>query len=373
MPDTPAGPATPWQPAAIIDWLITDGRFADDLDALVYRLGARLLAGGAPVWRVRLSLRTIHPLITSVTSIWERDSAAIQHVASPHGIEGRAGYAGSPLLTIVETRSPFRKRLVEGLSGGGLSGGGLSGDDHQVLHDLRARGATDYYGLPVRLTAERFATLVFVTDAPAGFSDADLAAFDRIAVALGPIVEVFRLGQLSLAVAEAYLGKRTGRRVLEGRIVRGDVERLDAAILMSDIRDWTGLNDRVPAETAIDLANRCFDLLAEAVDAHGGEILKFVGDGVLAVFPAGDDDPGAGGDDPGAAGESDLRAEDETDPRVADPAWPTPAAGRSPRRATRCGPPTGRTCRPTYGSASASTAARFSMATSAPRPASTSR
>lgn len=297
-----------WEAGPVIRWLVEEGRFSSDLDELVVMLGNRLLAAGAPVWRLRLSVRTLHPLIAAVTSVWEKDRETVQWIESPHGLEGRAGHKGSPLEIIATSRSPFRKRLSDGLSVA----------DHNVLHELRARGATDYFGLPMRLADEHYPILVLVTDAREGFSDRDIEGFTEVASFLAPVVEVFRQRRLSLAVAEAYLGRRTGRRVLEGQITRGHVEKINAAILISDIRDWTGLNDRLPAETAVELANRCFDVLADAVEANGGEILKFVGDGLLAIFPTSDDDESAGTvcENALAAARTALGAVEQSDPPV---------------------------------------------------------
>jgi len=271
---TPAHTPRDWDPRPIIGWLLEDGRFAADTGDLVRRLGGRLLAGGAPVWRLRLSMRTLHPLTAGVTSIWERDGDSTTELESPHGLEGRSGYIGSPLDIINRTGASFRKRLADP----------LSGTDHSVLHDLKARGGTDYFGIPMTFSSGAAAILLLTTDAADGFSDADIDRFAEIASALAPIVEVFHLRLVSLAVAEAYLGPRTGRRVLDGRITRGHIEKIDAAILFSDIRDWTGLNNRLGAQDALALANRYFDVIADAVEAHEGEILKFIGDGVLAIF-----------------------------------------------------------------------------------------
>ena len=268
----------PWDPAPIIAWLLDEGRFLANVDELVSELGDRLLSAGAPVWRVRLSMRTLHPLVTAVSSVWERDSETTLSLQSPHGMEGRAGYVGSPLEIIARTGKAYRKRLEDA----------LDDTDHNVLHDLRSRGGTDYFGLPMRFTRGANALAVFNSDTPGGFSGGDIDGFTETATILAPIVEVFNSRSVSLAVAEAYLGPRTGQRVLEGQITRGDIEKIDAAILVSDIRDWTGLNNRVAAETALALANRYFEIIAEAVEAHGGEILKFIGDGVLAVFPTED-------------------------------------------------------------------------------------
>lgn len=271
-----------WESGPIIDWMVGEGRFLADSDELVRQLGIRMLAAGAPLWRLRLSMRTLHPLITAITSVWERDDGSATHIEVPHGLEGRPGYLGSPLEIIARTGTTFRKQLtIE-----------LSDADHSVLHELKARGGTDYLGIPLKFSDGTSATLVVATDAASGFSDPDIERVAEIASFLAPIVEVFSSRRVSLAVAEAYLGSRTGRRVLEGRITRGDIETIDAAILVSDIRDWTGLNNRLPAETALALANSYFEVIAEAVESNNGEILKFIGDGVLAIFPTDDDSSG---------------------------------------------------------------------------------
>ena len=241
-------------------------------------LGARMEAAGAPVWRLRVGIRTLHPLITAATSLWERGGDAASISESLHGLESLPEYQGSPLTIISTTRAPFRKALE----------GPLDDGDHEVLHELKARGGTDYFGLPLEFSNGAFAILVVTTDRAGGFSDHDIAGFTRVAAFLAPVVEVISARMVATAVADAYLGPRTGRRVLDGRITRGDVETIDAAVFVSDIRDWTGINNRLGAVDALALANRYFELIAEAVEARGGEILKFMGDGVLAVFPSED-------------------------------------------------------------------------------------
>ncbi len=279
MPDPPNKTAAlEWECQSITQWLLDEGRFSADLNELVSRLGDQMLAAGAPLWRLRLSMRTLHPLITAVTSIWERDGGAPQQIESTHGLEGRSGYIGSPLEVMERTRQIFRKKL----------GATLSERDHRVLHELKARGGTDYLGIPIRFTGDEYGILVFTTDAADGFSERDVERFVEVASLLAPIAEVFRTQRVSLAIAEAYLGPRAGQRVLDGRITRGDIETIDAAILLSDIRDWTGINNRLPAETALALANRYFEIIADAVEPLGGEILQFLGDGVLAIFPTDD-------------------------------------------------------------------------------------
>ena len=92
--------------------------------------------------------------------------------------------------------------------------------------------------------------------------------------------------QIAENVLSAYLGAQTGPRVLAGKITRGSGERISAAIWSSDLRGFTALSDHAPSARVIAALNELFDLQARAIAAHGGEILKFIGDGLLAIFPA---------------------------------------------------------------------------------------
>lgn len=264
-----------WALWPIMSWLLEDGRGIDKIDTLVQALAERLQEAGAPLWRLRLSMRTLHPLTVAWTAVWERESEITTPIHTPHGLEQRPSHRGSPLASISRTRRPFRRRLEEG----------VTSEDHRILHDLAARGATDYFGLPMVFSSGAVAILVFVTDRADGFTAQDLEKFEGLASMLCPVAEVIAAKQVALSVAEAYLGPRTGRRVLQGQITRGDVETIEAAIWFSDIRGWTELNNREPPERTIALANRYFEIVAQAVEAHGGEILKLIGDGVLAIFP----------------------------------------------------------------------------------------
>ncbi len=294
-----------WDTDQIVEWILGEGRFSADQDSLIRQLGCRMLTSGAPLWRLRLAMRTLHPLVAAVASTWERESKPQSQIESPHGLEGRSFYMGSPFEIIRRTRAPFRKRLTAELSNA----------DHVSLYELKKRGCTDYFGLPLKFLDKEVAILVFATDFVDGFADIDLEHFNKIASVLTPVVEVLNLKRISSAVAEAYLGARTGQRVLAGQITRGHIEKINAAILVSDIRDWTGLNNRIGSEAALALANRYFETIAGAVEANKGEILKFIGDGVLAIFPAGDSlDSTEVCQNALTAGQQALRTARETDP-----------------------------------------------------------
>lgn len=264
-----------WSPQTITDWLLTNAASAKNLNDLTQQLGAQLAQANAPVWRLRFAMRTLHPLLAAVGTTWENDTGPKPVVESTHGLETRGGYAGSPMTTVSQSRKPFRQNLSA-----------LSPDHHEVLHELHAQGGRDYYALPI-LFGDRVAAVMTVTTRhEGGFTNTDLAGFDAIAAQLAPFIEVLRLNTLSSAVSAAYLGTHTAQRVLSGEITRGHVDTIDAAILISDLRGWTQLNAERTPEQAIAVANSFFEVMDAAVTSEGGEILKFMGDAVLAIFPA---------------------------------------------------------------------------------------
>lgn len=263
-----------FDPIPHIDWILKTGRMLK-LQGLVDGLGAHLLEDDVPLMRLRLTMRTTHPLTAAISVFWEAHSAPLVQITAPHGLETRSDYLGSPMAQIAQTRAPFRRRLDAS----------LNAQDHVSLQELHDRGATDYYGLPFVFAMGTSGILILVSDGPDGFSESQIKGFDAIAAVLAPVVEAHSNYQLATAIATSYLGARTGQRVLDGQITRGDIETIEAAVLISDIRGWTGINASRPAQDALDFANRYFEVISDAVDKHEGEILKFLGDGVLALFP----------------------------------------------------------------------------------------
>ena len=263
--------------APFIDWILTKGRH-QGLQALTDELGPRLQAAGVPLMRLRIGMRTTHPLIAAGSHIWDpggNDAEDKAQLRAPHGIETRATYIGSPMEIISTTQGPYRRRLDET----------LGPDDHLILHELKARGAADWYGRPMHFATGSFGMIIFVGDGP-GFGADDITLLDTLSEVLAPIVAARRHDHMATAIATRYLGPRTGQRVLDGQITRGDIEQTEAAILFSDIRGWTALNASQSAEHVLDVANRYFEVMSDAIDNNGGEILKFMGDGVLALFPS---------------------------------------------------------------------------------------
>jgi adenylate cyclase len=158
--------------------------------------------------------------------------------------------------------------------------------DFPVLHDLRASGATNYFALPVTgVLGRRRHMATYVTDRSGGFTADEIAAMTRVSE--GPSVPADMFVQRSIAenVLKASIGRTTGPRVLVGQIRRGAGEEISAILWSSDLRNFTQLSDRLPGDRVIAILDAVFDAQATAIEKHGGEILKFIGDGLLAVFP----------------------------------------------------------------------------------------
>src|SRR6266542_619779 len=158
--------------------------------------------------------------------------------------------------------------------------------DFPILHDLKAQGATDYLALPVASAhGWRNYMVTYVTDRPGGFTESEVADLTGASQRLPVLVDMHNQRAISRNVLNAYLGAKTGPRVLAGQIRRGTGEEISAVLWSSDLRGFTARSDRLPGDRMIALLNALFDAQARAIHDHGGEILKFIGDGLLAIFP----------------------------------------------------------------------------------------
>jgi adenylate cyclase len=265
-----------WDLQPILDWLAEDGRLIPDPGKLMEELGMRLVAAGAPISRFTLGLQTIHPLYRTMGIEWRPGEKVVQ-AGRPHGIENTPDYIGSPVQELIEKRRPVRYRLDQ-----------LKPDNHQILHRLASEGGTDYYATPMRVAYGRAPAVTFTTNRPGGFTEADIAKFNRLLNHLAPIAEGHIGRRVSQTLLDTYLGRIVGEQILGGSIKRGDGQEINAVLWFSDLRDFTGLNERMAAGDLIELLNNYLQLVGDALKAHGGEILKFIGDGVMGYFPAED-------------------------------------------------------------------------------------
>jgi adenylate cyclase len=173
-----------------------------------------------------------------------------------------------------ETERPFRRRLDETCS------------DMPLLEELRQVGATEYimYPLPF-LNRTRTAVISFATQRPRGFDPTTLNELEFAVNLLSPYFERYILRRIAIDLLDTYVGPHTGQRILDGQVDRGAAERIDAAIWFADLRGFTLLSEQSPIPEVLDHLNAWFGTIGEVLEAHGGEVLKFMGDAVLAIFP----------------------------------------------------------------------------------------
>jgi adenylate cyclase len=259
-------------------WILRKGPHIDSDVEMFDELCWRLVGDGLPLFRATLHMGTLHPQIRGVGARWLRELKVIEEYRILQGNEATDEYLRSPIRATIERGTPFRRRLTEDTP------------EYPLLSKLRNFGVTDYFALALNRSFRRFPVVTWATDRPSGFSDAEISALEEINPALAAIVEPRAIRRITENLLDTYLGPQAGRRVLAGQIRRAEGERLRAVIMMTDMRGFTALSDRLPGEEVIELLDAYFDAIVTPVEARKGEILKFMGDGVLAIFPAADDD-----------------------------------------------------------------------------------
>lgn len=260
--------------APVIDWLLREGRLETDPLKLVGALAARLLEAGAPLWRLRIGFFTIHPQVAAWAYVWQRGQGA-RLERYEHGVRDSAAFVGSPAQRMMRSGAPVRARLDR-----------LPAGEHRLLHELAAAGGVDYALLPLRFSNGSLNVFAVATDRPAGFGARDMESFEELSHALGAVLEAAATHRIAETLLDTYVGHRTGGRILQGQIRRGAAEIIHAALWYSDLRDFTRLTETLPTPQLLAMLNEYFETVAAAVSVRGGEILRFVGDAMLVIFPA---------------------------------------------------------------------------------------
>jgi adenylate cyclase len=184
-------------------------------------------------------------------------------------------YVESPVTTVYATGAPLRRRVADAREAA----------DFEVLRTLHTEGATDYLASPMPFIDGSMHVVTWATRRPGGFSDAHIAGLEAVVAPLARVAEIRALRRTAKNLLDTYVGGHAGERILAGKIRRGDADVIRAAIWLSDMRGFTTLADRMPPPGLIALLNRYFDCQVPAILEHGGEVLKFMGDGLLAIFP----------------------------------------------------------------------------------------
>jgi adenylate cyclase len=259
--------------SAVAAWLVDGARSASKSEDVLTEMCVRLSDCGLPLWRVAVYVNTLHPQILARRFLW-RPGANAGVDEAPFSFATNEGFRASPITRLRSTGEAIRRTLADP----------HCPLDFEILKELREEGATDYLAVPLRFTNGEIHSASFTTQQAGGFSAAQMTGLDAILPPLARVAEVRALRRTAVNLLDAYVGHDAGERILGGRIQRGDTETIRAAIWLSDMRGFTRLADTIAPQALIERLNLFFDCLVPAIEAEGGEVLKFMGDGLLAIF-----------------------------------------------------------------------------------------
>ncbi len=267
----------------LIDWIIAKGLSSTSIEQIMEGLAPRLVALGYPIVRASIAMPSIDPMQKGFSVAWSPRSVMSVDIQG-HDDAGQEMFERSPIFHLLSNDLLYaRWRLPT-----------EHAKSFPLLDELVALGATDYLIKLAEFPGETALGGVgfsLAIDAAGGFSQEQIAGVERFMPALALAccrVATTRVATDTLAV---YTGARTSGRILSGQTRRGDGASIYAAILLADLKDFTSLNERWPPQRIVGWLNEHFEALAGPVEEHGGEILKFMGDSLLAIFPADINDP----------------------------------------------------------------------------------
>lgn len=264
---------------SVESWLLAPELYRLSIGEFVTALAERLRADGIQIVRISTSLRTKHPELFSINPVWSLEDGCVLHQRANVVID-TAYFVDSPVAELYKGGGPIRCSLR----------GPTADLRYPVCRDLAREGCTDYLVLPLEMVSGQRSFMSFATDCATGFSDAELARLIAMGPAIAPRIEIEAAYYAMRCLLEVYLGKNAAARVMAGKFKRGGGESMRAAIWTCDLRGFTKMADRLPAAEVVATLDRFFQRVAGPIDSYGGEVLKFIGDAVLAIFPIGTDD-----------------------------------------------------------------------------------
>jgi adenylate cyclase len=243
---------------------------------LMRELCHRMIASGIPLWRAAIFVNTLHPNIFGRRFTWQAGKGVVVQDGE-YALMDTDEFRQSPITAVRANGQPIRRHLA----------GSDSPNDFPVLAELRSEGATDYVAVPLVFTDSSIHVATWSTQQPGGFTPEQFADLESIAMPLTRVAEIRAWRRTATNLLDTYVGRQAGERILMGEIRRGHVEAIRAVIWLSDMRGFTATSERLPPQELVDLLNQYFDCQVPPILDHGGEVLKFMGDGLLAIFPVG--------------------------------------------------------------------------------------
>ena len=261
----------------LVDWMIDGARPGSNAQQSFDAIGRRLVGAGMPIGRFALFVQTLHPNIAGRRILWTPEEGPS---LTEGGIDlySRDGYVKNPLPIVTSKQVTIRRRLNNPAL--------IS--DYPILGELVAEGFTDYVAQPLIFTTGETHAVTWSTKHQDGWSEDAIAVLERIRRPLARLVEAHLLRLNAASIISAYVGHNSGEQILQGRVHRGDGEEIDAAILFTDLIGFAALSNSRTGPEIVSVLNEAFDIMVPPVEARGGEILKFLGDGFFAIFPYGD-------------------------------------------------------------------------------------
>ena len=270
--------------AELAAWVTEAGLAGQNETATLAGFCERAVAFGVPLARAMVLADTLHPMYEGRAFRWYRDKETTVLTEYGRSDEDLGRWQRSPFFRLEESgETLLRRRLTA-----------ESQSEFSIFPELIAAGMTDYIAI-----VNRFATEAIIgdmdgvysswaTDAPAGFCDADVVDLCRLMPLLALTIKAISLTRIAETLVETYLGRDAGRRVLEGRIARGITDQIEAVLWFSDLRNYTRISDSAAPGEIIPLLNDYADAIISAIHEKGGDVLKLIGDGALAIFQAED-------------------------------------------------------------------------------------
>ncbi|MBP2234287.1 adenylate cyclase [Sinorhizobium kostiense] len=271
--------AWPARQRKLLGWLVNETRGERFIDNILVEMCEKLSREGVPVARATLHFRIHHPQWIGARILWRKGLSEAEIDTYEHGTEESSQYLNSPLYEIYNGAPEVRCHL---------DNASADGPDYPLYDDLRAEGLTDYIAWPLEHTLGKRHVVTFSSDRPGGFGDDDVELLADLLPTLALVSEIRLKNRLARTLLETYVGPHASEQILAGATKRGTGVTVGAAILICDLRDFTRLSDLWPRDDVIELLNGYFDAMSEPIERHGGEILKFMGDGLLAIFPLSD-------------------------------------------------------------------------------------
>lgn len=265
---------------ALSDWLVQQGLRGTALDEILAGFCEGLTALGIPLWRCHISMRTLHPSFESLAFRWRNDEG-VERESIVYTEHPTVEWSQSPFYHMIATDSFTMRRHLTGTA---------AQVDFPLLEMLRDQGATDYiarilpFGDDGVIDGRTGVLTSWTTMRHGGFYEAEVAIVDRLLARLALTIKTVLSTEITRNVAETYLGREPGRRILSGEIRRGAVHVIHAVIFFADLRNFTSLTDRVSRDELVPMLDDYLECIVRPIVEHGGEVLKFLGDGLLATF-----------------------------------------------------------------------------------------